>query len=112
MKFYHATHKLLVPMVLREGLKPNKMGIVYVAKSPQEALFTVGDGPPLDTWRKNGIHYGETESIPREDLVLLEIKGLKKGDISFEDDYQWEEDIDLAARKYIPPSQIRVVGGG
>ena len=108
MKFYHATHRSLVPRILREGLKPKAWhSFIYLARTPEDALFQAGDDLPLKSWKLEDI----TEFEPSKDLVVLEISGLDKRDFSLADESQWEGDEDLAVRKTISPKQIRLVRG-
>lgn len=110
-KLYHATHKDLVPKILREGLKSNRNGFVYVARTMKSALEQCTDDPPMEIWKGHGITYPNLRlcnRVPKEDIVILEISGLTKGDLD-PDLEQWNMDEDLATRKSIPAKDIRVV---
>lgn len=105
MKFYHATHRHLVPRILREGLQPGPAGLVYLARSPQNALTQAWDAPPVRFWEENGLIV-ENKLVPKKDLVILEISGLTKADIVKHQD-QWSHDEDLATSKSIKPKNLR-----
>lgn len=108
MKLYHATHKNLLPKILKEGLNPNKRGVIYVSRTAGGALFQAKDDPPIEAWKSQGITF-EGFSPQKSDMAVLELSGLTKKDLVLSDPEQWESDEDVAIRKVISPDKIRVM---
>jgi len=99
--FYHATHSSNVGRVLKEGLKPNPRGFIYVGKSPESALAQAYDDPPAPF-----------RNAKKSDLVVLELRGLSRKNLhSQTEKEQWEDDEDLALVRAVPPEKIRVFSG-
>ncbi len=117
MKLYHATHKSLIPRILREGLRPgiSPSRRVYLAKTPASALEQAYDDPPYRTWEPLGISYSEVEPLrfsgpSVKDYVVLEVSGLTRQKLLEEgnEPVQWKEDDDLGTSQHISPSRLRV----
>ena len=80
MKLYHSTLEKNIPSILKEGLKPNHLGIVYLSPSLQTA------------YNKEG-----------HSILEVETQGLKL--TAFEDCKDWE----VLCWGHIKPDNIRVL---
>lgn len=96
MTLYHGTSSKNVSAILVEGLRPNKIGIVYLSPKPEVAA-------------RFGVYWPDSKKLPDlTDSVVLEVE---TGDLrltAFDDCEEWE----VLCWGHVPATCIRVHSQG